>query len=82
MDFCHLHNLVDPQRAELERRFGIRISLPPEDTFNRLLGEDWERILWYPTEEERDEAFDNMAQRHGYYRQTDTPTQILEKLVR
>jgi hypothetical protein len=82
MDFCHKHNLVDPDKAGLERRFGIRISLPPGDTFNRLLGEDWARVLWYSTEEERDKAFDDMATRHGYYRKTDTPTQILEKLVR
>ena len=82
MSYCHQHNLVDPSTAGAERRFGIRVTLPPGDTFNRLLGEDWERIHWYPTEAERDQAFDRMAIRHGYYRQTDTPTQILEKIVR
>ena len=82
MEFCHAHNLVEPDKAGAERRFGIRVSLPPGDTFNRLLGDDWERVLWYATEAERDAAFDNMAERHGYYRQTDTPTQVLEKLVR
>ena len=60
----------------------IRVSLPPDDTFNRLLGEGWERVHWYATEEERDRAYNNMARRHGYYRKTDTPTQILEKLIR
>lgn len=82
MDFHHVHNLVDPDKAGVERRFGIRVTLPAGDTFNRLLGEDWERVHWYATEEERDEAFDDMARRHGYYRNTDTPTQVLEKLVR
>jgi hypothetical protein len=82
MDYCHRHNLVDPDKASAERRYGIRVTLPPADTFNRLLGESWERIHWYASEAERDEAFDNMATRHGYYRKTDTPTQILEKLVR
>ena len=82
MDFCHKHNLVDPERAGAERRFGIRVTLPADDTFNRLLGEDWERVHWYATEEERDSAYDSMAKRHGYYRNTDTPTQILEKLIR
>ena len=82
MEFCHAHNLVEPDRAGAERRFGIRVSLPPGDTFNRLLGDDWELVLWYATEAERDAAFDNMAERHGYYRHTDTPTQVLEKLVR
>lgn len=82
MDYCHLHNLVEPDKAGLERRFGIRVSLPKGDTFARLLGEDWQRVLWYPSEEERDRAYDDMAERHGYYRKSDTPTQVLEKLVR
>ena len=82
MDFCHQHNLVEPDTATAERRFGIRVSLPPADTFNRILGDNWERVHWYATEEERDNAFSNMATRHGYYRNTDTPTQILEKLIR
>lgn len=82
MDFCHQHNLVEPDSATDERRFGIRVSLPPADTFNSILGGDWENIHWYATEAERDTAFTNMATRHGYYRKTDTPTQILEKLIR
>jgi len=82
MDFCHLHNVVDPDTAGAERRFGIRVTLPADDTFNRLLGSNWERVHWYPTEEARDRAFEEMARRHGYYRKTDNPTQVLEKLVR
>jgi hypothetical protein len=68
--------------ANVERKFGIRVTLPPSDTFSRMLGKEWENIHWYPTEEERDRAFDNMAERHGYYRKTDSPTQLLEKIVR
>ena len=82
MDFVHRHNLVQPEKAGGKRRFGIRVTLPPGDTFARLLGDDWERLHWYRTEEERDQAFDRMAIRHGYYRKTDAPTQVLEKLVR
>ena len=82
MEFCHRHNLVEPEKAGAERRYGIRVSLPAGDTFSRLLGEDWERVHWYATEAERDGAFANMARRHGYYRNTDTPTQVLEKIVR
>lgn len=82
MEFCHRHNLVEPEKAGAERRYGIRVSLPAGDTFSRLLGEDWERVHWYATEAERDRAFANMARRHGYYRTTDTPTQVLEKIVR
>lgn len=48
----------------------------------KILGDDWEKLHWYPTEAERDAAFERMATRHGYYRKTDTPTQVLEKIVR
>ena len=82
MDYCHQHNLVDPSTAGRERRFGIRVTLPAGDTMRGILGDDWERLHWYPTEAERDAAFDNMAIRHGYYRKTDSPTQVLEKIVR
>lgn len=82
MDFHHQHNLVDPATADTERRWGIRVTLPQGDTMRRVLGEDWERLLWYPSEASRDRAFDRMAERHGYYRASDTPTQVLEKLER
>lgn len=82
MNFHHQHNLVDPGNAVTDRRFGIRVSLPPNDTLRNVLGDDWERLHWYATEAERDAAFQAMAIRHGYYRDTDSPTQVLEKLVR
>ena len=82
MDFCHKHNLVDPSIAGKQRAYGIRISLPPHDTLRKVVGEDWERLIWYPGEAERDAAFEKMATRHGYYRDTDTPTQVLEKIDR
>ena len=82
MDYCHRHNLVDPDTANAERKFGIKVTLPPGDTFSEILGEDWQRVHWYTSEVERDQAFDNMANRHGYYRTTDTPTQVLQKIVR
>ena len=82
MKYCHAHNLVNPENADVDRKYGVRIRLPEGDTFQRLLGEDWERVRWYPTEEERDRAFDEIAKRHGYYRKTDNPTQVLEKIVR
>jgi len=82
VNFCHQHNLVDPEKAGTESRFGIRVSLPAADTFNALLGDDWEKVHWYVSEQERDCAYENMAKRHGYYRETDTPTQVLIKIVR
>lgn len=82
MNFHHQHNLVEPGTAGAKRSFGIRVSLPEGDTLRKVLGNDWERLLWYSSAEERDAAFDAMATRHGYYRDTDTPTQVLEKLSR
>ena len=82
MDFCHQHNLVDPEIAGRERRFGIRVTLPASDTLRSVVGDDWERFHWYATEAERDAAFESMAIRHGYYRTTDSPTQVLEKIDR
>ena len=82
MDYCHKHNLVEPEKAGAVCRFGIKVSLPPGDTFRSLLGNNWEKIHWYATEEERDRAYDQMARRHGYYRQTDSPTQVLVKIVK
>ncbi|MDX2410464.1 MAG: hypothetical protein QNK16_00565 [Woeseiaceae bacterium] len=82
MDYCHQHNLVDPATAGADRRFGIRVTLPANDTIRKILGNDWEKLHWYPSETERDQAFEKMATRHGYYRNTDSPSQVLEKLVR
>lgn len=86
MDYCHRHNLVDPSVADASadehRRFGIRVTLPKTDTLRKLLGDDWERLHWYPSAQERDKAFESMAIRHGYYRNSDDPTQILEKIER
>ena len=82
MEFCHQHNLVEPETAGRKRNFGIRVTLPAADMMRKFLGDDWERLHWYATEEERDAAFEQMQTRHGYYRNTDTPKQILEKTSR
>ena len=82
MTYCHRHNLVDKKQANAERRYGIRVKLAPTDTFSRIVGEEWENVHWYPTEAERDRAFERMATRHGYYRETDAPSQQLEKIER
>lgn len=82
MSYCHRHNLVDPDSAERDRRFGIRVTLPSSDTFRTVIGDDWERFHWYATESERNSAYESMARRHGYYRKTDSPAQVLEKVER
>lgn len=82
MDYVHAHNLVEPELAAAERPFGIRVTLPPNDAMQKVLGSSWERLHWYRSELDRDKAFENMATKHGYYRDTDSPTQILEKVTR
>jgi hypothetical protein len=82
VNFYHQHNLVEPQKAGAEKKYGIRVTLPPGDTFQRLLGNAWEKNHWYASEAERDRAYAIMAERHGYYRATDTPTQVLQKIMR
>lgn len=82
MEYCHQHNLVDPSVASAERPFGIRVTLPENDTLRKVVGDDWDQLHWYCSEAERDSAFDDMATRHGYYRDTDSPSQVLEKIDR
>lgn len=82
MNYCHQHNLVEPDTAGRDRPCGIRVSLPPGDTLRKVLGDDWEQLHWFGSETERDAAFDEMAKRHGYSRDTDSPTQVLEKISR
>lgn len=82
MDYCHQHNLVEPETAGAERRYGIRVALPAGDTLRNVLGDSWEKLHWFESEAERDRVFEQMAVRHGYYRKSDTPTQVLEKIVR
>ena len=57
MTYCHRHNLVRKDKVGAERNYGIRVTLPSTDTFTRMLGDDWENLHWYATEEERDRAF-------------------------
>jgi hypothetical protein len=80
MDICHAHNLnVVPAAA---KRYGIRVTLPPRDSFTRLIGSDWERFHWYATAEERDRALQEMASEHLYSRRGDRPTLRLEPAER
>ncbi len=82
MDYCHQHNLLDPDKESAEKKFGIKVSLPPGDPLTNLLGDDWQSVHWYATELERDQAFGEMARRHDYYRDTDSPSQVLQKILR
>lgn len=81
-DYCHRHNLVDSAKADAEKKYGIKVSLPKSDPFNRLLGEEWQGVRWYASETERDKAYDDMSRRHLYSRHTDMASQVLQKITR
>lgn len=62
--------------------FGIRISLPTDDTFANLVGADWTTTRWYASEQERDSAFGTIGARHPFSRIGDEPTLHYEKISR
>ena len=78
--FCHPHNVVDRRRIDAERPWGIRVSAPPTDPFNKLVGGDWHREHWFDSRDARDRAFTKMRERHGFYRIGDDPSIVLEKI--
>lgn len=80
MDLCHEHNLS--AAANLERRFGIRVTLDSKDPLQRLLGGNIERTHWYATHIERDRALADMAAEHLYSRRGDRPTLRFEPVDR
>jgi hypothetical protein len=79
MPICHQHNLNRPVPPEV-RPYGIRISLRRSDPFSNLLGEDWQRLHWYGTAQERDAALADMSRRHEYSRIGDQPSLVYEKV--
>jgi hypothetical protein len=76
MEICHSHNLNKP--LDVVKPYGIRVSLPPTDTFARLLGTGWQQHHWFATREERDAALAEMASEHVYSRHGDKPTVVFE----
>lgn len=78
MKICHSHNLN--RNPEIDKPFGIRVSLPAGDSFSALIDDSWERFHWYATEQERDRALADMAAEHLYSRRGDRPTLAFEKV--
>jgi hypothetical protein len=74
------NNATRTPTAEL--RFGIRISAPAQDPFNRLVGDDWHSLRWFATREERDAVMRDMGGRHRYSRSGDLPSVVLEPVER
>ena len=81
MTICHAHNLNDRDGAAA-RPYGIRVSLPPGDTFRLVLGDDWSTEHWFPDKASRDRAMADMAHRHRYSRIGDDPRIRLEAIER
>ena len=81
MTISQPHNQPD-QPAEADCRFGLRVRLPPGDTFASLLGDDWETFQWFPDRASRDAAMAEMAKRHRYSRIGDEPSIVLEAVER
>jgi hypothetical protein len=78
---CHPHNLLRPRSPD-QPRFGVRVSMPPGDTFRRLLGDDWQKEHWFQTSGERDRALERIRLRHPYYRIGDNPSLVVEAIER
>jgi hypothetical protein len=64
------------------RPFGIRVKLKAQDPFRLLLGQDWQKLHWYPTARERDSALADMSRRHEFSRIGDEPAVLFEKIER
>jgi hypothetical protein len=78
MAIAHPHNLNAPPPAA--RPFGVRARLRARDPFTRLVGAEWQKLHWFATERERDEALVDMSSRHLYSRRGDEPAVIYEKV--
>jgi hypothetical protein len=79
MIIANEHNLhIGPVPAV--RPFGIRITLRRGDPFRLLLGDDWQKLHWYATADERDAALADMSRRHEYSRVGDQPALLFEKI--
>ena len=66
------------------KKFGIKVTLPAEDTMraSHLLGDEWETFRWFDTEDERDHIYREMQIFPPYYRRGDQPTQVISKVDR
>ncbi len=79
MGISQPQNLRIPPIEKL-RPYGIRVSLPSGDPFRKLLGDEWQRLHWYPTPAERDAAMAEMSRRHEYSRAGDKPALVFQKI--
>jgi hypothetical protein len=64
------------------KRYGIRVTLPPEDFLSspHLLGRDWQGYRWFDSEQERDRRLEEMQALPRYYQRDEQPRQVLTKV--
>jgi hypothetical protein len=81
MSIANEHNLhLGPVPAA--RPFGIRAHLRRGDPFGLLVGNDWQKMHWFATADERDAALTDMSRRHEYSRSGDEPAMSFDKVER
>ena len=79
MSISNQHNLHFGPVPDV-RPFGIRVKLRRTDPFQLLVGNDWQKLHWYPTARERDAALLDMSRRHEFSRTGDPPALLYEKI--
>lgn len=64
------------------KKYGIRITLTENNPMRlpHLLGDDWESVHWYDSEEDRDRALADMSRHLPNYRDGDLTAQVFDKL--
>lgn len=80
-EIVHAHNLIT-DITDSSARYGLRISLPADDTFADILGSEWQKERWYFSEADRDNAILEFRDQHPYYRLGDKPTLDIVKINR
>ncbi len=81
MEICNDHNYIR-RGPDPKGKFGIKISLPPGDSFAKIVGENWETFHWFCDSDSRNNAMAEMAKRHRYSRIGDNPRLVLQAIER
>ena len=65
-------------------QYGIKITLTENNPMRlpHLLGEDWQSVHWFDTEQERDRALSEMSRQLPNYRTGDNIAQVFTKIER
>ena len=77
-----MSDLLEVEKAM--KKYGIRITLAENNPMRlpHLLGEEWESVHWYDSEQLRDDALQHMSQQLPNYRNGDSIAQVFTKIER